>query len=78
MVNSNTDLAARLRPLDLEQRLSVMQQLIDSIPDSDARIRQTFQTFLNESKTDEEAMEITIERLAGYWKKYNDEHPVTL
>ena len=72
------DLAAKLREIaDKNERLSAMKTFIESIPDEDARFRQTFQVFLKEAETDPEAMEITIDRLSGYWRNYHEKHPIS-
>lgn len=70
---SQESIVTKLKGLDPSARLAVMEQMISNIPDD--RIQQTFWTFLDAAKTDDEAMGIVIERLAGYWAKYNAGNP---
>jgi len=64
----------RLKSAAEEDRTLQMQSLIDTMPDT--RMRQTMQVFFNEGKNDPDAMEMTIDRLAGYWAKYHCDNPV--
>ena len=69
------DLAARLREItDKGELIAAMKTYIASIPNEDARFRQTFQVLLEKSKEDPEVMEMTRDRLAGYWIKYLSTH----
>ena len=66
-------MADRLKAAAEDERTLQMQSMIDTMPD--VRMRQTMQVFFNEGKSDPEVMEMTIDRLTGYWAKYHCDNP---
>ena len=67
-------IANNLEGRSIEEKISVLQEIINGTRPGDERIKQTFQCFLDEfSKGDSEAGSILIDRLEGYWAEFNNQ-----